>query len=181
VVSLPDLQKYREWNCYPNRNVFVFTDDDGWIDAYAGLAPIAKKYAVPFSFGIIASRLGAPGFVSAKEVAALARDPLFSIASHSVSHSDQDAISEPAERREICESKIILERLTGKPVAAFVYPAGRMSVNSSKILRECGYDLAFTTHYGAPWKESKTRYDINRTRVYPETKNAFFEKLADFR
>lgn len=158
--------------------MFVFTDDDGWIDAYTQLAPIAKRYGIQFGFGIITSKLTENGFVNEKEVVALSKDPLFTIASHSVHHGDQDTMPEESERREICDSKTVLEKLTGKAVNTFIYPAGRISGNSAKLLRECGYDFGFSTQYGLPWAETETHYDINRTRVYPETHDGFFEKLT---
>ena len=36
--------------CYPGKNIWIFTADDGWVDSYNSLYPIAKKYQIPFFF-----------------------------------------------------------------------------------------------------------------------------------
>lgn len=50
LLSLVDLEKAKQNHCYPSEHNFAFTDDDGWIDLYTHLYPIAKKYQIPFTF-----------------------------------------------------------------------------------------------------------------------------------
>ena len=177
ILSTDELLKAVHTKCYPNPEIFVFTDDDGWIDAYTELAPIARKYQIPFTFAIITSKFTTDGFVTENEVRVLSQDPLFTIASHSVSHVDLDVATEEAEHREMCDSKQTLEAITHKPVSTFVFPAGRISTHSSKTLKDCGYSLAYSTSMGKPWPESKEHLDINRIRVYPESTPEYFDKF----
>jgi peptidoglycan/xylan/chitin deacetylase (PgdA/CDA1 family) len=37
-------------NCFKNKKIWVFTTDDSWSDTYTTLAPIARKYSIPFFF-----------------------------------------------------------------------------------------------------------------------------------
>lgn len=43
--------------CFPGKNIWIFTDDDGWSDTYSDLARIAEAHHIPFFFGIIANRI----------------------------------------------------------------------------------------------------------------------------
>jgi poly-beta-1,6-N-acetyl-D-glucosamine N-deacetylase len=102
------LNSFRK-NCYPGKNIWIFTTDDGWSDTATYLAPTAKSYAVPFFFGIIENRIGQPGFMNSGEVVHIAQDPLFTISSHSMTHENQDTMSPEKEKDEICQSKKLLE------------------------------------------------------------------------
>ncbi len=57
VISTDELIKDTTNHCFPNKEIFVFISDDGWIDSYTALAPIARKYQIPFTFGVITSKL----------------------------------------------------------------------------------------------------------------------------
>ncbi|MFZ4461734.1 MAG: polysaccharide deacetylase family protein [Patescibacteria group bacterium] len=176
LLSTDELVTATKTHCYPHAEIFTFIADDGWIDSYTALAPIAHKYRIPFSFGIITSKLGVDNFVTENEVRELLKDPLFTIISHSVNHSDQDIMTEKQERHEICDSKTGLEALTGRTINTFIFPSGRMSANSTKLLKECGYSLGFSTGFGKSWQESTSLLDLNRIRVYPESKPKYFDK-----
>ncbi len=43
--------------CFPADNIWILTSDDGWIDTYDQLVPIAREYRVPFFLGIITDKL----------------------------------------------------------------------------------------------------------------------------
>jgi peptidoglycan/xylan/chitin deacetylase (PgdA/CDA1 family) len=34
--------------CFPAKNIWIFTSDDGWSDTYTNLVPIATEYHIPF-------------------------------------------------------------------------------------------------------------------------------------
>ena len=177
ILSLDQLEKAKKTKCYPGENNFIFTDDDGWIDLYTNLYPIARKYSIPFTVGVITSKLTDKDFVNALEVLEMSQNSLFSIAAHSVYHQDQSRLTPQEETKEVCDSKEILETLTKKPVTTYIFPAGRMSKNSGSILHKCGYTLGLSTGYGTSWNESKGNLDINRIRITPETSQILFEKL----
>ena len=133
-------------NCYPSKNIALFTADDGWSDSFESLFPIASKYHIPFFLGIIASKIDAKGFVSWNNILEIIQNPLFTISSHSVHHLDQDRLSQEAEKTEICESKKTLENLTHKIIESYIFPSGRMSSNSTTILKQCDYILLGQHH-----------------------------------
>lgn len=74
-------------NCFPHEKIFLFTADDGWADNFYTLAPIAEKYQIPFIFGIVSGNTKTHNFVNENEIKILSENPLFTIASHSITHA----------------------------------------------------------------------------------------------
>ncbi len=82
---------------------------------------------------------------------------------HTVSHSSLGYINAEQIRKEILDSKKIIERHLGKKVTAFAYPFGGISDYSSaadSILAEGGYECAFTL-----LRESNAPYRVGRKAV----------------
>ena len=67
------------------------------------------------------------------------------IGSHGQSHVRLSKLSEPAQRRELHDSKAQLEDLLGRPVASFAYPCGDYSAVTLRLVEEAGYTHAFAT------------------------------------
>ena len=67
------------------------------------------------------------------------------IGAHAVSH--QALADEPAEvvRRDLLESRCLLEETVGTPVTSFAWPYGSVPDNSATLLGEAGYHAACTT------------------------------------
>lgn len=57
LMNGADFLTALDTKCFPGKNIWIFTDDDGWSDAYTDLARIAEKHHIPFFFGIIANRI----------------------------------------------------------------------------------------------------------------------------
>lgn len=131
--------------CFPAKHIWIFTSDDGWSDTYTDLFPIAHEYAVPFFLGIIANRIDTTGFVTTKQIQEISTNPLFTISSHSITHSEQDRMNVTVETQEMCESKNILEKILHTSILTYIYPEGRMSKNSQEIAKKCGYQIAWST------------------------------------
>ncbi len=75
----------------------------------------------------------------------------FDIGSHSSTHPILSKMSADEQSEEIAQSKVRLEKITGKPVEAFAYPNGRVqdfNEDTVRILKEKGYRTAFTTVEG---------------------------------
>ena len=166
--------------CYPGKNIWIFTADDGWVDSYNSLYPIAKKYQIPFFFWIIANRLDMSGFVSKLQVQEIANDPLFTISSHSLTHSDESRMAPIIEENEMCESKKILETTIGKRIDTYIYPSGKIGTRSVENLKKCGYLLGWSTQLGTDFNSTWANIGkINRIRIGRETKPEYFTKLLN--
>jgi peptidoglycan/xylan/chitin deacetylase (PgdA/CDA1 family) len=90
-----------------------------------------------------------------------------SIGAHSLSHNVLSLCSEKEARREIRDSKTVIEQALGTPVWAFAYPFGDPSTVGERELRlaqEAGYSCAFVNveHWDT---ECSTPFALERTHV----------------
>lgn len=80
------------------------------------------------------------------------------IGAHTVSHPILVRIGNEEARREIAEGKSALEAIIGAPVRHFAYPNGVPGVDYDRahvdIVRELGFDAAFSTAWGAASRRS---------------------------
>jgi peptidoglycan/xylan/chitin deacetylase (PgdA/CDA1 family) len=80
------------------------------------------------------------------------------IGGHTVSHPILVRIDKEEARREIAEGKCALETIIGAPVRHFAYPNGMPGVDYGRahvdIVREVGFDAAFSTAWGAASRRS---------------------------
>lgn len=132
----------------PERPI-VFTFDDGYKDAFENAIPILKKYYYTGSFAVATQLLGRPGYAAWEDVLR-ARNDSMEIISHTQNHLDltNPVYSDVDLRREIFDSKKILEERLGIPVDFFVYPYGRYNYRVGEFLVQAGYKMAFTTAFG---------------------------------
>lgn len=85
-------------------------------------------------------------FMSWNEVRSLADDG-FDIGSHTITHPILSSIEPERLRKELTESRLAIERQTGRKCTALAYPNGRSGDIGERVLAataEAGYDLAFT-------------------------------------
>src|SRR5690606_717797 len=92
--------------------------------------------------GIAASQL-----VDAAQMHGWIRDG-HEIGSHTIDHADLPACPPEEARRQIRDSKTMLEDMLGVPVEAFCYPYGRLNDAHVEMARQAGYHDATTTHPG---------------------------------
>lgn len=111
------------------------------------------------------------------EVVAL-RKAGMQIGAHTVSHPILATLDAVEKRREIGESKRVLEAVLGEPIALFAYPNGKpgedFDDDSVQAVREAGFTIAVTTARGAanrltdtlqiprfmPWDRTRLRFGL---------------------
>lgn len=86
------------------------------------------------------------GPVRSTDIVQLAVPDLIEIGAHSVTHPRLTKLSPEEQRREICESKEVCERLSGQTVLGFTYPHGDLDPATQDFVREAGFHWACTTH-----------------------------------
>jgi peptidoglycan/xylan/chitin deacetylase (PgdA/CDA1 family) len=100
-----------------------------------------------------------------EEIRALAAHPLFEIGGHSSTHPILSRAGEEVQRHEIEGNRRDLESLTGVSPRAFAYPNGRPANDyddtSLRLVREAGYETAFTTAAGFSLS-SESRWERSR-------------------
>jgi peptidoglycan/xylan/chitin deacetylase (PgdA/CDA1 family) len=117
-----------------------------------------------------------------REVQEMARNGM-EFGSHGLTHRSIGYLEPEAARREIFESKAVLENAISKKVKCFSYPFGShiysdFNAQTEGILRDAGYEGACTTEIGAVSKGNSV-YELRRIPIR-ETDNstAFKQKIV---
>jgi len=124
----------------------VVTFDDVPDNFYTNAYPILRRMQIPFILFITINYIDKPGFLSKNQILELDKDPLCTIGSHTITHPMLRKVR--YSKKEIEESKRLLEELLGHSIDYMAYPFGRQSSVSHKIMKqtkEAGYKCAFGT------------------------------------
>lgn len=125
----------------------LLTFDDGYAGHYTYVYPLLKKYNYPAVFSIYTSKVGKKlgrSSLTWEQLREMAKDPLVTIASHSVSHKVMEALSPEQLQLETQESKRILEAELGIPIRYFTYPEGKFDEAAIRAVEAAGYTAALT-------------------------------------
>lgn len=148
----------------PEKSVLI-TFDDGYQSNYIYAYPILKKYGFKASISLIPKFMtekpqdfnpAKMTYLSWQEV--VSGSDVFEYTNHTYSHVSLKGLGYKKVLEEIRNVDDILKS------KCFVYPIGHTSANSEKVLREFGYELAFTTR-GGYVNRSSDRLHLRRQRV----------------
>lgn len=147
-ISLDDLVRHLSTGSPLPQKPILLSFDDGYEGHYTYVYPLLKKYSFPATFGIYPSKVGTRmgrSSLTWDQLQEMAADPLVTIASHSVTHpTDLRVFDDQGLRRELVESKRILEERLGIPIDHFVYPAGHYDERVQHWAQLAGYHSALT-------------------------------------
>ncbi|HWC57925.1 MAG TPA: polysaccharide deacetylase family protein [Candidatus Paceibacterota bacterium] len=125
-------------------NIIVTTSwDDGHV-LDQKLASLLRRYALSGTFYISPEdkELSPNERLTPEQVAKLSED--FEIGAHTMTHPRLSQVSDEVAKKEIVESKRVLERWIGKSVTSFCYPGGEYRPKHIAMVREAGFTLART-------------------------------------
>ena len=133
--------------------VHDITKDKGQIeisfdDGFLGLMDhirLINKWNIPIRVFVISSYLGKKNHINKMQLQELASNPLFSIGSHTHTHSRLDEINSQEIRDELCISKSILEDVIGQEINTLCYPEGKFNTRIIEIAQELGYRKQYTS------------------------------------
>jgi len=100
------------------------------------------------------------------------------IGSHSLNHPNFTAISDEQLRKELADSKRILEEKIGKQVDILAYPGGNHNAHVIELVKEAGYQAALSV-YKIIEQTPKARYAIRRFHA-DDWLESITEKLVDY-
>jgi peptidoglycan/xylan/chitin deacetylase (PgdA/CDA1 family) len=153
----------------------VITLDDGFDDNYENAFPILRRFGVTASIFLTVSYIGTDRLPTLTRTDFIPR-PLsweqvkemhvhgIEFGSHTLTHPMLSTIPLDEVRREVVESKRVIEDKLGTPVLFFCYPRGDFSVDVRNIVQEEGYLAACTTLPGT--NSSRTDpFALRRTYV----------------
>ena len=141
-LSLDEVVERQGKSPFWNRTVSL-TFDDGFTDNYKNAFSILISKKKPAALFVVTDWVGQEGFLGWREIRELAEGGI-TIGSHSVTHRWlPDIQDESALRREIFESKKIIEDQIGKEVRHFSYPVGGVNSRVADLVQKAGYDSAW--------------------------------------
>ncbi len=154
----------------PIRSV-VISLDDGRPDSYTAAWPILAKYGFRATFYVIPglTRFTVGSRISWAQAATLAAAGN-EIGNHSMTHTSLWLVHGAALARQVVTAgKVIETRLASLgvtyKVTTFCYPYGHWTGDALLLLRDAGYNAAFTTQYGRAVIGSTNRLLVPRLRV----------------
>lgn len=168
----PSLEEIFALPSRPSGKVVLITFDDCASDLMDYAVPALLKWRFNAIFFIVAGFIGKmniwdPFFIGRyrhldgrmlRELRKLG----FFVGSHSLYHHDLTRIDMATLRREIIDSKKLIEDIIGEDVLFFSYPYGRFNERVIEMVVEAGYKLAFASST-APLSNP---YAIRRRGVY---------------
>lgn len=182
VIPMKDFLAWRRGESDIPAKSAIITIDDGYVSGYDTAWPILKKFGYPFTMFVYVKYVNSGGKSVTWDQLAEMRDAGVDIECHSYSHEDlhgKRVKKETAEeikkigktewlRKEIVESKQIIEKQLGIKVDVFSYPFGVYNQEARDMVKEAGYEAAFTVYgqrltHGSPY-DLLGRYAIESSK-----------------
>lgn len=144
----------------------LITFDDGKKNNFTQAFPVLHQYNLPALFFVTAKFIGTDEYMTEEDITHISKYNIY-IGSHGLTHTDFGSIDIEQTKKELTESKQLLEELLKTEVAAFAYPYGNehnTKEEDKKILSECGYKQAYVFG-GTSAPDSKDPFRIPRLMV----------------
>ena len=165
----------------------VITFDDGYADNLTAYEEL-RAHGMRASWFIVTGSIGQPprwqdtGYPAGRLLDADALRTLHAtgmeIGSHTVSHLRLPQLVDTALRRELSDSKSMLEDLLGAQVNSFAYPYGAWDARCANATQEAGYTAACTTRTGWALRD-RDPFSLRRLTIYnTDSLSVFARKLC---
>ena len=191
VIGMQDFLAWRRGEKNIPAKCAIITLDDGWVSAYENAWPILKKFGYPFTLFIYLDYVNTGGKSLTWEQLGEMRDGGVDIECHTYSHGDLRSPLRKTSvdkrtmgliendiktlgmdgwlRKEIVQSRQELEKRLGIRVNVFAYPFGNFNQKVRDIVKEAGYEAAFTVygrqlHFAVPAGDILGRYAVDSTQ-----------------
>lgn len=173
VIPLEELAALiKEKNKIPPKTLAI-TLDDGYRDNYTYAFPILKKYHIPAKIFIIVQEVGRPDRLSWSEIKEMLVSGVITFGSHTLSPEPLVNIKSQAERkRQIFDSKKVLQEKLGVSINSFSYPEGLFDQNIKQLVIDAGYKAAVATTTGLDYPADDI-YLLKRLRISENAGNLF--------
>lgn len=170
----------------PERAV-VLTFDDGYENFAEHAWPILRRHGFPAAVFLVASLVGRradwlddmgerPALMSGPTIRRLQGEGV-TFGSHAVDHVRLSALPAHEQRRQIVDSKRMLEDLLGQPVRHFCYPYGDYDAHCRDLVAEAGYCTGLTCIRGAA-NTADNAFELPRKAIsYGDNLLGFWWKL----
>ena len=153
VISLEALYRHLTTGAALPPRPVVLTFDDTTEGLYQFAFPILKKYKYPATYFIHTDYVGlrtVKDHCTWEQLLEMQGSGLISIQSHTRTHpADLRKLKDRALKRELEESRAIIESKMKKPVFAFAYTEGNHDARVRKYVQAAGYGIAIDESWGS--------------------------------
>jgi len=123
----------------------LITFDDGKKNNFTQAFPVLHQFNLPALFFITAEMIDTDGYMTEEDIMYISARNII-IGSHGLTHADFGKIDMEQTKRELKQSKEILEKLLFKEVSTFAYPYGNdrnVKEDDKEVLFQLGYKQAY--------------------------------------
>jgi peptidoglycan/xylan/chitin deacetylase (PgdA/CDA1 family) len=153
---------------------------DSLIGAVKHLRPSERSAKVDRIVDVARAPLPRDLMMSSRQVRSLV-DAGMSVGAHTISHPILAAVDDVTARREIVDGRGALEAVCGARVSLFAYPNGRPAADyharHAAMVREAGFDAAFSTAY-ATARPGDSAMELPRATPWEATQAGWGLRLA---
>lgn len=162
IISFED---FKTKNFSLSKTNILLTMDDGYETWISRALPVLEKYGAPILFFVSSGFLLSGKDINSKinfcknnlkldwisdplnndSLNIAKKHSLVTFGGHSKSHYFLTSLNDDILYNEVCEDKIILEKLAGKKIDVFAYPFGNYNERVKKCIDRAGYLYAVTT------------------------------------
>ncbi len=142
----------------------VISFDDGDVDQYSAALPILKKYNYSAIFFITTNYIGHKQWMDWKMLKELVVNKM-EIGGHTKSHPNLAKLSSESQKRELVNSKAVLEKNLNIKIDYFAFPGGAYSSTTVRLLKESGYMSAVTTRHGVKHEFGENLFLVSRIHI----------------
>jgi peptidoglycan/xylan/chitin deacetylase (PgdA/CDA1 family) len=129
-----------------NSNSVSITIDDGYKDNLIAIE-LMEKYKIPYTIYISTGLIDKEQYLTIQDLRDISRLDLCTLGTHSTNHVHLSKLNNKVQYKELSDSKICLENITGKKIIDFSYPYGDYD-NSAKNIADKLYEIISTSHIG---------------------------------
>ena len=174
-ITLDALRSNRADGAPLSRRPVIITFDDGFRDCLHYAAPVLQKFRFAATFFLVAGLVGQPsrwlrrecgielplaGWNEIRDLAGCG----FEFGAHSLTHPRLATLSEEEIRRELQQSRRIIEEALGRQVVHLAYPFGSVDDRVRRLAVEAGYATACTVEVGVSMAD-ENRLALRRVPV----------------
>ncbi|MGK7909996.1 MAG: polysaccharide deacetylase family protein [Synechococcus sp.] len=151
-ITITDLYEHlRNGKDLPEKPI-VLTFDDAYQGLYDNAFPMLQEFNFPATYYVQTGFVGVPtskDHFTWEQMREMEASGLIEFAAHTISHpEDLRLLDDDTLRREIFESKRVLEEQLGHEILHFAYPAGNRDDRVIEMVEEAGYIMATTMDAG---------------------------------
>ncbi len=176
TISFEQLNNHLLYNANLPKKPVIISFDDAWENQYIYALPLLQKYGFTATFFIPTKNLGHSHVLSWDEIKKIDQAGMV-IGSHTETHPFLDKITDEESRKEIIDSKKIIEENLGKTIYDFAYPYGAYNNHAIQIVKEAGYRTARTTDAGI-YQKKEIVLNLKGMLVF-DNFDGFLRKLGD--